>query len=233
LATPRIQKSGEQGFFRLIENAAPDGVLVRNLGAIGSFREAQMRMHGDFSLNVANPITARFLVDQGLKQLTVSYDLNINEVLALLKFEPSALFELTIHQHMPMFHMEHCVFAAFLSNGVDYTNCGRPCDSHTVKLRDRVGLDHLLKADVGCRNTLFNARAQTGGQFIRPLTDAGLRRFRLEFLSENKDEARRLIRIYRRLLDGEIPGEELWRDLKIHFQLGVTKGSLGKAEGGI
>jgi U32 family peptidase len=232
LATPRIQKSGEQGFFRLIENAAPDGVLVRNLGAIGFFREAQMPMHGDFSLNVANPITARFLIDQGLKQLTVSYDLNITEVLALLRYEPSAVFELTIHQHMPMFHMEHCVFAAFLSDGTDFTNCGRPCDVHTVKLRDRVGLDHLLKADVGCRNTLFNARAQTGAQYIRPLTDAGLRRFRLEFLSENSDEARRLIRIYRRLLDGEIPGEELWRDLKIQFQLGVTKGSLGKAEGG-
>jgi putative protease len=167
-------------------------------------------------------------MDQGLKQLTVSYDLNITEVLALLRYEPSAAFELTIHQHMPMFHMEHCVFAAFLSDGTNYTNCGRPCDLHTVKLRDRVGSDHLLKADVGCRNTLFNARAQTGAQFIRPLTDAGLRRFRLEFLSENSDEARRMIRIYRHLLGGEIPGEELWRALQIQFQLGVTKGSLGK-----
>jgi U32 family peptidase len=227
LATPRIQKSGEQGFFRLIQNAAPDGVLVRNLGAIRFFREAQMLMHGDFSLNVANPITARFLLDQGLKQLTVSYDLSINEVLSLLRYEPAADFELTIHQHMPMFHMEHCVFAAFLSKGTDYTNCGRPCDSHTVRLRDRVGSDHLLKADVGCRNTLFNARAQTGAHYIRPLIEAGLRRFRLEFLSEKREEADRLVRIYQRLLDGQIPGEELWRDLKIQFQLGVTKGTLG------
>ena len=38
LATPRIQKAGEQGFFRLIENAAPDGVLIRNLGAIACGR---------------------------------------------------------------------------------------------------------------------------------------------------------------------------------------------------
>jgi putative protease len=226
LATPRIQKSGEQGFFRLIENAGPDGVLVRNLGAIGYFRKTNLLMHGDFSLNVANPIAAKFLLDEGLNQLTVSYDLSINEVLALLNFEPAAQFELTIHQHMPMFHMEHCVFAAFLSDGTDYTNCGRPCDSHTVKLRDRVGSEHLLKADVGCRNTLFNARAQTGAQYLQPLLDAGLRRFRLEFLSENRDEALRLIQMYRRLLIGEIPGNELWRDLKIQFQLGVTKGSL-------
>jgi U32 family peptidase len=226
LATPRIQKSGEQGFFRLIENARPYGVLIRNLGSISFFRQKQFRLHGDFSLNVANPLTADFFVEAGLDQLTISYDLNIKEVLLLLRQEPVNRYELTIHQHMPMFHMEHCVFAAFLSDGTDYTNCGRPCDRHEVKLRDRVGSEHLVKADVGCRNTVFNARAQSGAQCAQALLAAGLRRFRVEFLSENRSQARHLIRVYRQLLEGEIPGEEVWRDLKVHLQLGVTKGTL-------
>jgi U32 family peptidase len=226
LATPRIQKSGEQGFFRLIENARPYGVLIRNLGAISFFRRKGFRLHGDFSLNVANPLTADFFAERGLDQLTISYDLNIKEVLSLARFRPGERFELTIHQHMPMFHMEHCVFAAFLSDGTDYTNCGRPCDRHEVKLRDRVGSEHLVKADVGCRNTVFNARAQSGAQCAQALLAAGLRRFRVEFLSESGSEARHLIRVYRRLLQGEIPGEEVWRDLKVHLQLGVTKGTL-------
>jgi putative protease len=127
---------------------------------------------------------------------------------------------------MPMFHMEHCVFAAFLSDGTDYTNCGRPCDRHEVKLRDRVGAEHLIKADVGCRNTVFNARAQSGAQFAQRLLAAGLRRFRVEFLSENRTEVRHLIRVYRQLLKGQIPGEEVWRDMRVHLQLGVTKGTL-------
>jgi putative protease len=29
-------------------------------------------------------------------------------------------------------------------------------------------MNHPLKADVGCRNTLFNAVAQTGAQFFDP-----------------------------------------------------------------
>jgi putative protease len=185
-----------------------------------------LRLHGDFALNVANPLTADFFVEGGLDQLTISYDLNIKEVLLLLRQEPVNRYELTIHQHMPMFHMEHCVFAAFLSDGTDYTNCGRPCDRHEVKLRDRVGSEHLIKADVGCRNTVFNARAQSGAQCAQALLAAGLRRFRVEFLTENRSEARHLIRVYRQLLEGEIPGEEVWRDLKVHLQLGVTKGTL-------
>jgi len=226
LATPRIQKSGEQGFFRLIENARPYGVLIRNLGSISFFRDKRFVLHGDFSLNVANPLTADFFAQRGLDQLSISYDLNIKEVLSLLQYEPTNRFELTIHHHMPMFHMEHCVFAAFLSDGTDYTNCGRPCDRHEVKLRDRVGAEHLIKADVGCRNTVFNARAQSGAQFAQTLLAAGLRRFRIEFLSENRTEVRHLIRVYRQLLKGQIPGEEVWRDMKFHLQLGVTKGTL-------
>jgi len=229
LATPRIQKPGEQGFFRLIESARPAGVLIRNLGAIAYFRGKGFSLRGDFSLNVANPLTAAFLVEQGLERLTISYDLTFEQVLALLAYSPGDRYELTLHQHMPMFHMEHCVFAAFLSNGTDYTNCDRPCDRHRVEVRDRVGLTHLVKADVGCRNTVFNARAQTGAQYFLRLQKAGLRYFRIELLDEDREGARRLISLYRGLLDGSRTGDDLWRELKAESRLGVTHGTLTNA----
>jgi U32 family peptidase len=226
LATPRIQKSGEEGFFKLIERAKPDGVLIRNLGAIDYFRASGLPMAGDFSLNVANPLTAEFLIKAGLESVTVSYDLNIGQVLALLQAAPAEWFELTLHQHMPMFHMEHCVFAAFMSKGTSFLDCGRPCEKHSVKLRDRVGMEHPLKADVGCRNTLFNATPQTGAQFFRDLESTGLRRFRVELLEEGKDESLKVIQAYQKLLSGQRTGETLWRDLRAHSQLGVTAGTL-------
>jgi len=229
LATPRIQKPGEQGFFRSIENARPAGVLVRNLGAIPYFRGKDLRLHGDFSLNVANPLAAAFLLEQGLERLTVSYDLTFEQILALLAYSPDDRYELTLHQHMPMFHMEHCVFAAFLSDGTDYTNCGRPCDQHRVEVRDRVGLAHLVKADVGCRNTVFNARAQTGAQYFVRLQRAGLRYFRVELLDENRESAHRLISLYLGLLEGSRTGEDLWHELKADSRLGVTHGTLSSA----
>lgn len=225
LATPRIQKSGEAGFFKLIQRAEPHGVLIRNLGAMSFFQDAGIPMTGDFSLNVANPLTAEILKNAGLERLTISYDLNIEQVVDLLASAPPSWFELTLHQHMPMFHMEHCAFAAFLSNGTDFTNCGRPCDRHRVHLRDRVGMMHPLKADVGCRNTLFNAVAQTGAQFFDELREHGLRCFRVELLEENADEAMIVLRTYQELLAGQRDGEEIWRDLKAHSQLGVTRGT--------
>ena len=227
LATPRIQKAGEQGFFKLIENAKPDGVLIRNLGAIAYFREnGGLRRVGDFSLNVANPLTAEYFVGLGLERVTVSYDLNVEQVLDLLAAAAPNWFELTLHQHMPMFHMEHCVFAAFMSNGKSFLDCGRPCEKHRVSLRDRVGMEHPLRADVGCRNTLFNAVAQTGARFFDQLVAAGLRDFRIELLEEDAEETRRVVRAYQALLAGEREGEELWQTLRAQSQLGVTRGTL-------
>jgi putative protease len=228
LATPRIQKSGEAGFFKLIQRANPHGVLVRNLGAIAFFKDAGLPITGDFSLNVANPLTADFLKQTGLQRLTISYDLNIDQVLALLAAAPPSWFEMTLHQHMPMFHMEHCAFAAFLSEGTDFTNCGRPCEKHRVHLRDRVGMEHPLKADVGCRNTLFNAVPQTGAQFFSGLMAAGLRHYRIELLEQSKEESQRIIRTYQSLLAGQRGGEDIWRDLKAQSQLGVTRGTMAE-----
>jgi putative protease len=230
LATPRIQKAGEQGFFSLIENAVPDGVLIRNLGALDHFRGGKLRRIGDFSLNVANPLTAEVLMGEGLDRLTVSYDLNAGQVLDLLRAAPPTWFELTLHQHIPMFHMEHCVFAAFLSEGTDHTNCGRPCDRHEVKLRDRVGLEHPLKADVGCRNTLFHAQAQSGAAYFAEFAATKPAAFRVELLNENAEETERLLRGYQRLLAGEVSGAALVRELNLRSQLGVTKGTLAMVD---
>ena len=225
LATPRIQKAGEQGFFKLIEAAQPDGVLIRNLGALEYFRHSPLRKIGDFSLNVANPFAAAFLLEKGLEFVTISYDLNLGQVLDLLRCAPPEWFELTLHQHMPMFHMEHCVFAAFLSQGASPLDCGRPCDRHRVHLRDRVGCAHPLRADAGCRNTLYNAQAQTGAQFHGELADAGLCRFRVELLEESGEETVRMLRAYQALLGGEQTGAHLWSTLRAHSQLGVTTGT--------
>jgi putative protease len=234
LATPRIQKAGEQGFFKVIESAKPDGILIRNLGALDYFRNktarpavAPYRLIGDFSLNVANPLTADVLMREGFERLTVSYDCNAQQVLALLQAAPPWWFELAIHQHMPMFHMEHCVFAAFLSDGTDATNCGRPCDVHNLKLRDRVGMEHPVKADVGCRNTVFHARAQSGAEFLRSFVDAGASVFRVELLEEDAAQSKRVLQSYRELIDGAMQDPaELSRRLHVVRQLGVTSGTL-------
>ncbi|GAA5494687.1 hypothetical protein Rhal01_00850 [Rubritalea halochordaticola] len=228
LATPRIQKPNETGYFKFIDRSAPDGILIRNLGAVTYFKgRDELYKTGDFSLNCANPATAKLLIEEaGLDHLTLSYDLNINQLMDLLQAAPANWFEQTLHQHMPMFHMEHCVFCTFLSEGTTYKDCGRPCETHKVQLRDRVGQLHTLAADVGCRNTLFNGRAQTGARFYDSVRSTGLHRYRIDFLDEDKTTTARTLQAYQQLIEQKRDGHMLWQDLGALEKLGVTEGTL-------
>jgi U32 family peptidase len=227
VAPPRIFKTGEEWILQQVRSSNADGYLVRNYDHLKFF--ANDRRRGDYSLNVANRLAADYFKNQfGLERLTPSYDLNFQQLEALLRAAPPEWFEVTIHQHMPMFHMEHCVFCAFLSSGTDYTNCGRPCDRHEVKLRDRVGAEHGLKADAGCRNTVYHAMPQTGAEYTAKMIELGVRHFRLEFLDEPVETVARTIAKYRQLLRGEISGTQVWRELKLMNQLGVTRGQIGR-----
>ncbi len=225
VAPPRIHKMGEEWILEQVRSSNADGWLIRNYDHLGFFKSG--RRIGDYTLNIANGLAAdHFRNGCGLERVTASYDLNFAQLDSLLRSAPAEWFEVTIHQHMPMFHMEHCVFCAFLSSGTDYRNCGRPCDEHDVQLRDRTGAAHPLKADIGCRNTVFNSQAQTGAVYVAGMLALGVRHFRIEFLNENPATVRETIGRYRQLLRGEIDGAALWRELKIHHQLGVTRGQM-------
>ena len=227
LATPRIQKPGEIGIFKALARHEPDGILVRNLSGLDFFTSRWLPCIADFSFNAANELTVDYLRQRGARFVTASYDLNREQMLELANHAPVDLLEVVIHQHMPMFHMEHCVFCAVLSPGTNKTNCGRPCDRHAVRLRDRVGVEHPLQADVGCRNTVFNATAQSGAEVVEPLLDLGVRRFRVELLADGSPvRLCRCVDLYRDLLAGEVSGREVWTKLKAVNRVGVTRGTL-------
>ena len=225
-ATPRIQKPGELGIFRALMKWGATGVLVRNLAGLKFFSEQKLPVVADFSLNVTNELTADWIRQQGATRITASYDLNREQLLDLAAAVPPSWLEVVIHQHMPMFHMEHCVYCAVLSPGTNKTNCGRPCDEHDVKLRDRLGMEHPLRADVGCRNTLFNSVPQSAAEVVPQLLPLGLKNFRVELLHDDDAGIRRTIELYQRLLKGEISGKSVWSALKATNRVGVTRGTL-------
>ncbi len=226
LATPRIEKPYEGNLFKYLDKQAPDGLLIRNAGGLAFCIERAIPFVADFSMNAANELTVELLKSRGALRVTASYDLNVDQLADLLAGVPRDWLEIVIHQQIPMFHMEHCVFCAFLSPGTDKTNCGRPCDEHDVKLRDRVGKEHPLKADVGCRNTLFNAVPQTAAESLPRLVAGGARHLRIEFLDDSPEMVQRTIGLYREALTGARDAKTLWHDLKATNRYGVTRGPL-------
>ena len=230
VATVRVQKPGEEGFDRRLAKLQPDGILIRHWGALMHFLEhpdeTRPALHGDFSLNVTNSVTAAHLLSLGLDTFTASHDLDEQQLNGLLDAVPRSRAAVTIHHHIPTFHTEHCVYSANLSEGRDYRSCGRPCDRHRVALRDREGLEHPVVVDVSCRNTVFNAAAQTAANLARSLADRGVSRLRAEFVWESREETLRVIQAYRGLLDGSLDATACLAQIGAHEQFGLTAGTM-------
>ena len=228
LATLRILKPGEDGFLNQVLQCEPDAILVRNPSSLFHAQNVapHIRLLGDWSLNAVNELSIDFLLKLGLESIAPGNDLNIDQLkLLAMKTDPSRL-EVCAHLHMPMFHMEHCVFAAFLSKGKDHRDCGRPCEKHKVSLRDRTGAEFPVAVDAGCRNTVFNAVAQSAAQFLEKLSQLRIGRFRIELLRESGEETRNILNGYSGALSGTDSGTDLWRKLKASNQVGLTRGTL-------
>ncbi|MCA9545957.1 MAG: DUF3656 domain-containing protein, partial [Myxococcales bacterium] len=218
IATPRVQKPGEEGFDRRIARLEPEGVLVRHFGALVHFDEhpdeRRPELHGDFSLNVTNSLTAGRLLALGLDTLTAAHDLDAAQLFALLPEVPRGRLAVTVHHHIPTFHTEHCVYAHLLSDGRDIRSCGQPCQDHLIELADHQGLRHPVVVDPACRNTVYNAQAQSAASLVPRLLDAGVRRFRVEFVREDTGEALRILAGYQALLRGDLAPRDLLERLR-------------------
>jgi putative protease len=235
VATTRIGKPGEEALLDRIRKLQPDGILVRHLGALMrclDFRAAgdTFALHGDFSLNVTNSLTALHLLALGLDSVTASLDLDEAQLFALLRRLPDAAcaarIAIVAHHRIATFHTEHCVYSHLLSNGRDFRSCGRPCEKHELALRDHLGREHPVIVDVGCRNTVFNHAPQQSAAWAPRLIEAGVRRFRVEFVREDAHGVARVLGAWRDLLAGRSDAAGLARRTGAESQFGVAVGGV-------
>ncbi len=227
VASPRVLKPAEERIHTFLLSLPVDAILVRPLGLLHTLLETNKRpeLLGDFSLNAANALTASHLLEMGLSRLAPTHDLNAAQILELAKKVDASKLEVILHHHLPVFHTEHCVFCRFMSSGTDHTNCGHPCETHSIALRDHNGFEHPVMADVGCRNTVFEARAQSGGRFLETWVKAGIGHYRLEFVQESPEALQATVRAYRKALEGKMDAKTLQRELEKFAPQGTTQGS--------
>lgn len=228
IATLRVEKPLEDSYFEGVASLAPDALLVRHWSGFERAREQRpdLVLHGDFSLNVTNSLTALHLLGAGLRSITPGYDLDADQLRALLDQLPAAAITIPLWHRVPAFHTEHCVYSHLLSNGRDFRTCGRPCESHKIALVDEKRHDHPVIVDAGCRNTVFDGKPQSHARLAMEWVTRGITRFRVEFLREDRAGAERILRLTRDLLAGESAVDAFLQKTGARDHIGIGEGRM-------
>ena len=190
IVLPRIVHDGEipklQHDMMVLAEMGIRDALVGNLGLLLPAREAGMRLHGDFGLNIFNSASMEVLRKLELTSATASFEMTLAQIRDLSK---AVNTELIVYGRLPLMVTEHCL----MKNRTGECSC----QNSAAKLTDKTGAEFPVIKDCGtCRSVLLNGKKLSWLDRQNDLAKLGLWAVRLYFTTENAREVDRILADY-------------------------------------
>ncbi len=231
LIIPRIWKDDQpSGAVEWIDAAVRlqvDGVVAGDLGGLDLAIKSGLETATDLSIPVFNDLAVQLLLRQGAQRLTLSTELN-GEQLRRFSYRGASCLELVVHGTLPLMISEHCPLGTATDKG---DRCPSLCRSSDCQLKDRQGYLFPLQLDEHCRMTLYNARELCLIEHLDDIIQDGYGVLRLELRSHQAGEVLEITGVYRWALDllstgdwNKSMGKQAWERLNRLSPQGLTRG---------
>lgn len=216
LALPRIfrHRTVEQ-FMRMTESIKTlplDGFLVRTYEELSYVTEnfTEKKMVLDHNMYTYNNLSERAFASLGASYNTIPLELNRREIRA----RKNAASEIVVYGYYPLMTSAQCVHG-------NTKSCDRT--PGICYLKDRYKAQFPVKNYCSaCYNVIFNSLPVVLFSFLEELSDAGIRRFRLDFTIENPRQTKEILTVFSEFLRkerGQYPQE--WQYTNGHYKRGV------------
>lgn len=205
-----------------------NGFLVGNMGAVQSLKDIlgeNVKLVGDYSLNILNSSTLHFLKESGYSGATLSYELNLSQINSL-SFPQEFDAEIGVYGKIPVMTSEYCPVGGSAGNN-EPKNCKTVCKDGVYYLKDRKDAAFLIKCDcVDCRSTIFNSNVLFGPDLLRQVCKSGIQYMRLSFVDESAQEIYDIVNLHRGIVETSKNSSEIDRLIEKIKSKGFTKGHL-------
>lgn len=208
VTTPRITMEREIGefeqFLSNIDDINPSGLMVSNSGMLRLARHmCTQPLQADFSFNVFNHLTTKWLAANGAVKATVSPEATYSQITELAAKSVLPL-EMIVHGPLEAMISDHCVPSAVL--GKDPFLCSDICDKKRYALLDSAGQRHPIMIDQYCRSHILFAKDLCLLPYLKSLP--GIAQFRIEGQHYTPEQLTIIIRVYRQELDKIVKNQE-------------------------
>ncbi len=151
---------------------------------------------GNYGLNVFNAVSACEYASEGIKHITLSPELNADEIRGITD-NTDAVCEILAYGRQMMMTTRACII-----KGVR-----KKCDcDRMLKLTDKTGAGFLVYSDKDEHiNTVYNTAVTFMADKTKVLDSLGVDVIRLVFVDETKDKVQDIIGMYKRTAEVELP----------------------------
>ncbi|MGI9860185.1 U32 family peptidase [Moorella naiadis] len=175
-------------------------ILVANLGGLELLQQHHLQGWGDYPLNVFNAAAVKDLIATGLAGVTLSPELNLEQLRELRARTAGLPLEIIVHGSLPLMVSAHCVLGARLGGKKTGRTCTAPCRRGHYGLKDRLGLVFPIATDRQCHFYLYNPKEMSLVDHLAVIAALNLNWVRLEVREKPAGYIRRLTGLYREAL---------------------------------
>jgi len=152
---------------------------IANLGAMELLRKKDLSITADFPLYIFNPLSIAALKKLGIKEGTISPELNKYELEKLLPLVKNTC-DIILYSDLPCFYANNCIYASIEGQCKGKSNCS----SREINLKNQEG-DIFLTEKNFCQSIIINKNAFSWSHYLEYFRSLGQKLFRIDFLYKN------------------------------------------------
>lgn len=193
---PRISKPADKHSYREMIANNFKSVMIAGWADLEWARASGLKIMADYSLNIFNNYTLRYLSQTGAARVCLSPELNMEQ---LARFEDLQNAELIVHGDLILMQSQYCMLGGVL--GGNRKNCSAPCTLQKYYLKDGKGYEFPVETDADCRFYIFNSRTLCMIEDLPQILALMPASIRIEARCWTSERLAGTIRLYREALD--------------------------------
>ena len=205
-------------YARELYNIGVDAVIVADLGAVMTIREAapDLEVHISTQANCQNYMAALTYYNMGAKRVVLGREVTLEEIAELKKLVPEDLeIEAFVHGAMCMSYSGRCLISSFLNNrSANRGDCTQPCRwQYALVEKTRPDVEFPISEADGF-STILSSHDLCCVSFLDQLEAAGVCSFKIEGRMKAPYYVATVVNAYRHMMDGTATLEQIEAELE-------------------
>ncbi|ONI43598.1 peptidase U32 [Candidatus Epulonipiscioides gigas] len=220
---------GMEKFFKFIEQAGADGVIVADPGVFSVAKKTvpNLEIHISTQANNTNYHSANFWIEQGAKRIVVARELSFTEIKEIYEHIPNNIpIEAFVHGAMCMAYSGRCLLSNYLTKrDANHGECAQPCRWNYRVLEEKRPNEYMPIEEDERGTYIYNSRDLCMIEYLPQLIEAGIRSFKIEGRMKTPLYVATVTKAYREAIDTYLRSPEEYEQKKEYFLEEVGKAS--------